>query len=117
MEKKKAPAVNIDKVRVPKEQDARVKLTDAERESIKTMWCDGASIKGLAKLFNVSRRTIQFILFPSRKEKMLEARKARFWKNHWYKRRKHNIAMRRCRNRKRTMLEHGIISKEGQDNA
>ena len=62
MEKKKSPAVNIDKVRVPKEQDARVKLTDAERENIKTMWCDDASIKGLAKLFNVSSRTIQFFL-------------------------------------------------------
>ncbi len=46
----------------------RVKLLPCQKEMIKYWHELGTSIHGLAKMFKVNKRTIQFILFPERLE-------------------------------------------------
>lgn len=50
--------------------DARVKLTVAQKEAIKMLHGSGYSIRAIAKKFYVSRRTVQFIIYPERLEAM-----------------------------------------------
>ena len=58
----------IDDMRIAGTQyDRRVKLTDAQRVAIRERYATGEiSTYGLAKEYNVSRRTIDFILHPDR---------------------------------------------------
>lgn len=57
--------------------DRRSKLIPCQKEMIKAYYADGDSITSLAKRFNVSKRTIQFILFPERRIKNVQDRKER----------------------------------------
>lgn len=67
-----------DKVRLPREHDKRVKLTDDDRRTIRSLHADGCSIRSIATLFEdkCCRRTIQFVLFP---ERVKAARANRDW--------------------------------------
>ena len=89
-------------------KDRRRKLTDDEKEQIKGLYKDtGISIHSLAKDFNVSRRTIQFILFPDRNDRA----KQRF-KEHWkdyYDRKKLTAATREKRRYKQKLYLKGEI--------
>lgn len=58
--------------------DKRYKLTDEDKENIKKDYETGSiSINGLARKYNVSKRTIQFTLFPERKKRNQELAKER----------------------------------------
>lgn len=58
---------------IPKHLDRRVKLTADQKETI--IGLKGENISHLAKYYNVSRRTIQLLQFPERKQAVLQARK------------------------------------------
>lgn len=59
-----------EKIKLPKEFDRRVKLTDTQRESIRSKYVTGLySQRSLAKEYNVSRRTISFVCDPEKYEK------------------------------------------------
>ena len=51
---------------IPRELDRRVKITDIMRAKIKQMYEEGESMRGIARELDISRRSIQFILFPER---------------------------------------------------
>ena len=52
-----------EKIKLSKEQDRRIKLTDKQRSEIKDKYATGFySQRALATEYNVSRRLIQFIL-------------------------------------------------------
>lgn len=54
-----------EKIKLSREQDRRVKLTEAQREEIKEKHSTGLhSQRALAREYNVSRRLISFVLFP-----------------------------------------------------
>lgn len=55
----------------------RVKLLPCQREMIHWWYAAGISITSIAKLFKVSKRLVQFELFPERKEKNLADRENR----------------------------------------
>lgn len=88
--------------------DKRVKILPFEREEIIELHKQGASIHHLAKSYEVSRRLIQFIVDPARKERDLQLRKDRGGSKVYYKKEKHAIAMRRHRKHKREVLAHRI---------
>lgn len=77
-----------EKTRLPRELDRRVKLTDAQRDHIHTLYADGVAIRAIAREFDgvVSRRTIQHVLFPERanpahlRAARLAAQRARYTK-------------------------------------
>lgn len=67
-------------IKLPKQYDRRIKLTDQQREEIKAKYATGLySQYNLADEYYVSRRTISFILNPDKyeisKEQFRERRK------------------------------------------
>lgn len=69
-----------EKKRVGKERDKRRKLTDEERKTIKELYKMGFSIREITRMIKkVSRRNIQFILFPERLKRLYRYRKERNW--------------------------------------
>lgn len=67
-------------IKLSRELDRRVKLSDEQREEIKHKYESGFySQRALAREYNVSRRLISFILFPEKAEiaaQQLKERKA-----------------------------------------
>ena len=65
--------------------DRRIKLTPDDKIEIKKIYENGeTSINGLARIYKVNKRTIQFILFPERLVKNKQDRKKRGgWKQYY----------------------------------
>ena len=67
-----------EKIKLPKELDRRVKLTDEQRKEIKNKYATGLySQRTLAKEYNVSRRLITFILDEEKQKRNAELLKER----------------------------------------
>lgn len=93
------------KIRLPKENDARRKLSDADRDMIRFLYSAGHSIRAIARRYagKCCRRTIQYVLFPER------ARLVNY-PGHWakyYDKDKHRAAMKKHRRRKSAILKKG----------
>jgi len=56
------------RIKLPREADRRVKLTDAERADIRERYKAGEGVRSIARAYEgqCSRRMIQFVLFPER---------------------------------------------------
>ena len=92
-----------------KKFDRRIKLTEQDRENIKSEHRQGNSIHSLAKKYNVSRRTIQFTLFSERKEKARQDYKERRKDGRYYNRDKHKEYMKNHRDYKHELYKDGKI--------
>ena len=67
-----------EKIKLSKEQDRRIKLTDKQRQEIRDKYATGLySQRGLAAEYNVSRRLITFVLDDEKRKKCAEAFKER----------------------------------------
>lgn len=65
-------------IKLPKQYDRRVKLSDEQREEIRDKYASGLySQRALASEYQVSRRLIAFILYPERYAKSKEQFKVR----------------------------------------
>ena len=89
--------------------DKRVKLTDEEREEIYNVYRDGLfSQRELATLFDVSRRTVQFIIAP---EKLIEnkiRRAERGGSKQYYNTQANTLAQKEHREYKKILLNSGV---------
>lgn len=92
-----------------KSLDRRVKLSDSQREEIKELKGGMLSQRTVAKMYNVDRRTIQFIWFPERLEQNKLKRAERGGSKIYYDRQKHNKAMREHRTYKKELHIKGLI--------
>lgn len=101
--------VKVDKINLPDKLDRRIKLTTADKEEIKFQYSCGQSINGLARLYNVNKRSIQFILFPERHEQNLADRKLNGGSKKYYNREKHSASIKNLREYKRDLLKKGLI--------
>ena len=102
-----------DKLNIPKALDKRRKLTDEDVQMIRNMYALGYTIRGIARAFpEVSRRTIQFKIFPERLETVN-------FSGHWkkyYDKDKHREYMRKHRNYKKKLnSENLLLIPEGKD--
>jgi len=88
--------------------DRRIKLTHEDKEDIKEL--TGMSIRGIARLYGVDKRLIQFILFPERYEKNKRLRKERGGSKIYYDSVKHTNAIRKHRRHKQNLFVLGEIS-------
>jgi hypothetical protein len=104
----------LDKIAINNEKlDKRYKLTELDKENIVAEYKSGLiSITSLGKKYNVSKRTIQFVLFPERKEKVAEQFKERRKDGRYYDKEKHNNYMRTHRNHKKNLHENGLLKSE-----
>ncbi len=87
--------------------DRRVKLTEQDREDIKNL--TGMSIRGIARMYGVDKRLIQFILFPERHKKNLLDRKNRGGSMQYYDKERNKKAIKETRNYKQSLYVDGKI--------
>lgn len=98
------------KLKIKREDDRRVKLTDKERELIKFLY-GKISQRKLAKRFNVSRRLIVFIGDPEKYKRNLELKKLRGGSKIYYKKEKNTITIQRHRAYKQDLNKQGKLIK------
>lgn len=93
--------------------DKRVKLSHEDKQNIIREYQSGAiSITSLAKKYGVSKRLIQFTLFPERKEKAKQAYLERRKDGRYYDRKKHTQQTKKHRNYKKELWEKGLLNKD-----
>lgn len=70
---------DYEKMKIPRELDRRVKITPELRKEVIAMYkCEGLGIREIARRVpQISRRSVQMILFPDRYKLMLEQFKER----------------------------------------
>jgi hypothetical protein len=97
----------IDKISINNELlDRRVKLTQEDKKEIKRMYLvDGFSIRQLAVFWNVSKRSIQFAIYPERAKRVVELHDS----SKYYDKDKHKLYMRKHREYKKKLLKEGKI--------
>lgn len=91
--------------------DRRRRLTEEDREDIKRDHAAGDSIHAIARCYGVSRRLVQFILYPERHEENKARRRARGGSRAYYDREKNTGYMRRCRAHKKELYDKKLIER------
>lgn len=110
-------SLNIDKIKIGDRTLKRsCKLSIDNITQIKQLYEDNNSINGISKLFNVSKRLVQFILFPDRHIISLQLRKERGGSKIYYDKDKHTVSNKDYRNYKRKLLKEGIINDDKGSN-
>lgn len=97
----------IDDLRVTRNNDKRIKLTDRQRDEIAAR--RGESIHALSREYGVSRRLIQFIQYPERYVKNVQDRQERGGWQQYYTAEKHRQRMQTHRSYKRELVKEGKI--------
>ncbi len=86
--------------KIPRDQDARRKLTPEDVDRIRGLYQADHPIRAIAREFpHVSRRLIQFTLFP---ERLQAVNHPGHWKK-YYDKEKQRVAMRKHRARRRSL--------------
>ncbi|QOV08428.1 hypothetical protein Kirov_229 [Bacillus phage Kirov] len=103
----------LDKVAINNEKlDKRVKLTVADKEQIKSEYESGLiSINALARKYKVSKRLIQFTLFPERKELAKKRLAEKQKEGAYYSKEKHREYMKKHREYKKDLHNKGLLGK------
>ena len=83
--------------------DRRTKLLPCQKEMVKYWYDQGESVRAITRMFQVSRRLIQFVLFPERKTKDLENRRDRGGSKAYYHKEYHAQKTREHRNHKKNL--------------
>lgn len=111
------PAI-VDKLIIGNELlDKRVKLLQSDKDEIVELYEHGIySQRELAKLYNVSRRTIVFTLHPDRREMNYAQRVVNGGSKQYYKKEEHTIAMQTHRKYKEELLKEGKIKNNTKEN-
>jgi IS30 family transposase len=82
------------------------KLLPCQKEMIHWWRQRGLTTYQLAEMYNVSRRTIQFVLDPDKLKKNKERREERGGSSAYYDRESHNEAIKKHRKKKYELLKH-----------
>lgn len=97
-------------LKMRKEDDKRIKLTDDDKEEIRKLYNKGMfSQRQLAEMFNVSRRSIQFALNPEALKRNQEQRIERGKDGRYYDKEKQKEYMRQYRHQKKLLCDEGKL--------
>lgn len=104
----------LDKVPINNEKlDRRVKLTQSDKEAIIKEYATGSiSITSLGKKYGVSKRLIQFTLFPERKELAKKNFLERQKDGRYYDKEKHTKSMQKHRTYKKELAAQGLLNNQ-----
>ena len=101
-----------EKIKLKGLQDRRKKLTDEQREEIKKLYGTGRySLNGLAKRFEVSKKTILLIVNSDSAEKAKQYRKEN-WKEWKGTKEEHREAIKKTRHYKHQLYKDGKLKDE-----
>jgi hypothetical protein len=93
-----------DNIPMPRDKDRRVKLTDEQREEIKALNRDGLGKLKIAAMYGVSKRLVQFICDPEKRQRNLECRNERGGSAQYYDTEYNTIKQREHRQYKAKVL-------------
>jgi len=88
--------------------DRRTKLLPCQREMVKYWRKQGTSQRGLARMFNVSRRLITFVLDPEKLKNNKQQRHERGGTKQYYDKDKHNAYIKKHRKDKHERLKDSL---------
>lgn len=92
------------------EDNRRIKLTDDDKKEIVKLYATGMfSQRKLAEMFNVHRRSIQFVLNPEALKINNEQRKERGKDGRYYDKEKQREYMREYRRQKKILCDEGKL--------
>lgn len=101
-----------EKIKLKGLQDRRKKLTDEQRKEIKELYSTGDySLNGLAKMYEVSKKTILLIVNKESEEKAKQYRKEH-WKEWQRKGEEHNKAIMNTRRYKNKLYKSGELKED-----
>lgn len=86
------------KARVGIENDRRIRFTDEKKTKCRELYENGVSVTQIANDLDISKRTIQFFLFPERLERNKELRLKRGGWKQYYDKDENRESMRNYRN-------------------
>lgn len=97
--------LKLDKLKLGKENDGRKKITDEQKVEIRELYERGIGIREITRrMVPMSRRSIQFILFPERLEHLKQHYKQiEHWKQ-YYDKDKMKESIRKLRAKKRMIF-------------
>lgn len=100
----------IDKLKIPTQLDGRRKITDEQKQEVHRLYhIEQQPIRRIAATTGVSRRSVQFILFPERLKTVQDrAKEVKRWQPYNTKE-YHGPAMKKIRAKKKLLREQGII--------
>ena len=100
-----------ERIKLPERLDRRIKLLREQKSEICLLrHCENLSQRKLARMFGVSRRTIQFVLDPEKLEANKKARELRGGWALYYDAEKHRDYVKGHRRYKHGLLRAGLIS-------
>lgn len=101
-----------EKIKLKGLQDRRKKLTDEQREEIRKLYGTGCySLNGLAKRFEVSKKTVLLIVNDESAEKAKQYRKEH-WRDWQRKGKEHNVAIKNTRRYKQKLYKEGKLKED-----
>ena len=101
-----------EKIKLTEKQDRRKKLTESQRKEIKDLYSTGIySLNGLAKRFEVSKKTILLIVNEESAEKAKQYRKEH-WKEWQRVGEEHNEAIKKTRQYKQSLYLKGELKED-----
>lgn len=100
------------KIKLKKSQDRRIKLNESQKEDIKKLYATGLySLNGLAKQYNVSKKTVLLIVNKDSADKAKQYRKEH-WKEWQRKGEEWNKVVREHRRYKQKLYKEGKLKEE-----
>ncbi len=102
----------IEKIKLQGLQDRRKRLTDEQRKEIKELYATGGySLNGLAKMYEVSKKTILLIVNEESAEKAKQYRKEH-WKEWQQTKEEHAEAIKNTRKYKHELYKSGKLKED-----
>ena len=104
--------INVDNLLIPKSIKKTTKYTEAQYENIRILYRDKVAIREIERMTGISRRMIQFTLFPERlvlaKKNFAIRQKTGRYK---YPTEVQSAKVRAVRERKKALLKDGLLVK------
>lgn len=101
-----------EKIKLSREQDRRVRLSDEQREEIKELYGTGYySLNDLAKMYEISKKTVLLIVNKDSAERAKEYRKEH-WQEWARKGKEHAEAIKKTRQYKQELYKAGKLKEE-----
>lgn len=87
------------KIKLPRELNRRIKLTEEDKAGIRGLYAQGVKIRAIARRYEdkCTRRMIQMVLFPERYEEMKRQFRERRKDGRYYDKEKHRMAIKKTR--------------------
>lgn len=102
-------ANKLDAIKLPPGADRRITVTEDVKENVRRYYRECKSIRETTRAFNISRRYVQFIIYPERLERHKQLAAKRRKDGRYYDRVQHTLSVKSLRAHKLKLLRDGVL--------